>query len=396
MKKFLTLLVMRISVNGMSHAAGNGAAPQHEQATKLIDALAPSDGPGIQYIIVDKSSVIFEHSSGLADIKNPTFLSMDHTMAAFSMTKTITAIAILQLVGDGKLKLDDKINRYIKHPYSPDITIRQLINHTSGIPNPIPLKWVHLAGSNNKFNEDAALDLVLRENPKSDNAPGENFAYSNIGYWLLGKVIEAVTRLEYRTYVKQSIFQPLKLEPAEIDFKINNPSNHAKGYLAKYSFINLIKGFVTNKEVWGEYEGSWLHIKDVYLNGPAFGGAIGSARAFSRILQDLLSEESVLLGKSAMQLLYKPEKTNSGKPIPMTLGWHIGELNEFRYFYKEGGGAGFHCEMRIYPSIGLASVIMTNRTSFNSRKELSRVDSIFIKKSQTNQRVHSDAPEGGA
>lgn len=379
MKQLLIFLTMTVSFNFDSEAASNGVMPHHGQVAKLIGELTPSDGPGIQYMIVDKNGVIFEYCSGLSDIKSRTPLRLNHTLAAFSMTKTITAIAVLQLVERQKLKLDDKVNRYIKHPYSSDITIRQLLNHTSGIPNPIPLKWVHLANSNDKFNEDAALDLVLRENPKADNAPGENYAYSNIGYWLLGKVVEAITKLEYQTYVKQYIFQPLILEPTEIDFKINDPSNHAKGYLAKYSFINLIKGFVANKEVWGAYEESWLHIKDVYLNGPAFGGAIGSAKAFSRILQDLLSERSLLLGKNGMQLLYTQEKNNKGKPIPMTLGWHIGELNGVRYFYKEGGGAGFHSEIRIYLSIGLASVIMTNRTSFNSRKELSRIDINFIR-----------------
>ena len=78
-----------------------------------------------------------------------------------------------------------------------------------------------------------------------------------------------------------------------------------------------------DKKVWGEYEGSWLHIKNVYLNGPAFGGAVGSAKAFSRILHDLLSEESILLGNSAKQLLYSQQKNNSGKIIDMALGWHI-------------------------------------------------------------------------
>lgn len=387
---------MTISINNVSNAAGHDAEPEHEHAVKLIDALAPSHGPGIQYIIVDKSNVIFEHCSGLSDIKNRIPLSIDHTMAAFSMTKTITAIAILQLVEVGKLNLEDKVNRYIKHPYSSDITIRQLLNHTSGIPNPIPLKWAYLANSDYGFNEVAALADVLKDNPKSDYAPGEKYAYSNIGYWLLGKVIETVTEEDYQTYVKKQIFQPLKLRTDEIDFKINDPSHHAKGYLAKYSFMNIVKGFVTNQEVWGEYEGNWLHIKNVYLNGPGFGGAIGSAKAFSRILQDLLAEKSLLLGKTGMQLLYTQEKNNESKSIPMTLGWHIGELNGLRYFYKEGGGAGFHSEMRIYPSVGLSSVIMTNRTSFNSRKELSRIDNIFIKKAPINQAVHSGAPKVGA
>lgn len=327
---------------------------------------------------MDKNSVIFEYSSGLSDIQNRTPLRLNHTMAAFSMTKTITAIAVLQLVEKQVITLDDKVSRYVKHPYNSDITIGQLLNHTSGIPNPIPLKWVHLAKDDDIFNEDAALALVLRENPKSNCAPGIKYQYSNIGYWLLGKIIEAATGQQYREYVKQNIFQPLKLGPAEIDFKINEPSNHAKGYLAKCSFLNLFKSFVTKREVWGEYEGRWLHIKDVYLNGPAFGGVIGSAKAFSRILQNLLSDESILIGENAKQLLYEPGRTDSGRRIPMTSGWHIGDLNGLRYFYKEGGGAGFHSEMRIYPSAGLASVIMTGRTSFNSRNELSRIDLNFI------------------
>ena len=362
-----------------SHAAGNSVSPRQERAARLIDELPPSDGPGIQYIIADKNSVILEQSAGLADVKNRTPLSLHHTMAAFSMTKTITAIAILQLVESQKLYLDDRVDNYREHPYSPYITIRQLLNHTSGIPNPIPLKWVHLADRDDKFNEDAALDLVLRQNPKSDHAPGKKFAYSNIGYWLLGKVIEAVSKQDYQTYVRRNVFRPLKLKAGEIDFKFIAPPQHAKGYLAKYSFLNLMKGFVTSKEVWGEYEGRWLHMKDVYLNGPAFGGAIGSAKAFSRILQDLLSEESLVLGKSAKQLLSTQEKNSAGNLIAMTLGWHIGKQNGLRYFYKEGGGAGFHGEMRIYPYEGLASVIMANRTSFNSRRELSRIDKNFIR-----------------
>jgi D-alanyl-D-alanine carboxypeptidase len=378
MERILTLLTMTISPNPLSQAAGNGMMPQQDRAAGLIRELAPPDGPGIQYSIVDKSSVIFEYSSGLSDVKNRTPLRLDHTLAAFSMTKVLTAIAILQLADKQLVKLDDAAGGYRNHPYGPDVTIRQLLNHTSGVPNPLPLKWVHLANSTAPFDEDAALDLVLRENPKRDHGPGEKYAYSNIGYWLLGKIIETVSGQKYQSYVKQNIFEPLQLMPAEIDFEIIDPSHHAKGYLAKYSFMNLAKGVITDKEVWGKYEGSWLHIKDVYLNGPSFGGAMGSARAFSRILQDLLSDDSFLLGKSARQLLFTQEKSKAGKPLPMTLGWHIGELNGVSYFYKEGGGAGFHSEMRIYPSHGLASVIMTNRTSFDSGKELGRVDMNFL------------------
>ena len=138
--------------------------------------------------------------------------------------------------------------------------------------------------------------------------------------------------------------------------------------------MNLFKSFLIDDSIWGEYEGGWLRINNVYIDGPAFGGAIGSAKAFSRILQSLLSKKSVLLGDNIKQYLYSQEKTRSGKKIEMTLGWHIGKLDEVTYYFKEGGGAGFHCEMRIYPDINLASVLMVNRTSFNTRKQLSKLD----------------------
>lgn len=375
----LLLMAMSLLANQTTWADSLKMTSAGKLAGALIDELAPADGPGIQYIIVDKDKIVFEHSAGLADIENKTPLSMNHTMAAFSMTKTITAIAILQLAEKQKLNIDDEAAKYITHPYSPEITIRQLLNHTSGIPNPIPLRWVHAADSQVKFDEGNALALVLKDNARADHAPGASYAYTNIGYWLLGKVIEAVARQDYESYVTQHIFLPLKLKPSQIAFVINDLTNHAKGYLAKYSFMNFFKGFVIDKDVWGEYEGSWLHIRNVYLNGPAFGGTLGSARAFSRILQDLLSNDSILLGNNAKQLLYSQQKNNSGKNIDMTLGWHIGDLNGIGYFYKEGGGAGFHSEMRIYPAAGLASVIMTNRTSFDSTKQLSKLDRNFVR-----------------
>ena len=380
MRYLLILLVCCAMANYTIPSIGGEKIPRDERVTKLLMELAPNDGPGIQYTIVNKNATILAFSSGLADINNRTPLSLNHTMAAFSMTKPITAFAILQLLEKQVINLDDRVSKYINHPYGPEINIRQLLDHTSGIPNPIPLKWVHLSTDHINFNEKAALAKALEDNAKPGSPPGEKYAYSNIGYWLLGEIIEAAAKQDYTDYVRKNIFQPLRLTQGDIDFLITDNARHAKGYLAKYSLMNLIKGFVTDKAVWGRYEGNWLHIKDVYVNGPSFGGAIGSAKAFSRILQDLLAERSVLLGEDSKRLLFSQQKTRSGKHIDMTLGWHIGILEGIQYFYKEGGGAGFHSEMRIYPTIELASVIMTNKTSFNSRKQLSNLDSMFFNK----------------
>lgn len=350
----------------------------NSQVSHLLSELSSTNEPGIQYVAVNSDSVVFEYSSGQADINNKVALSSSHTMAAFSMTKTLTAIGVLQLVERHKIKLDDSISLYVEHPYSAEITIRQLLSHTSGLPDPIPLKWVHLAKNHSDFNEKKALENVLLENPNASSLPGEKYKYSNIGYWLLGGVIEKVSGLTYSEFIRTNIFDPLNLSKNEIGFSVNQPDNHARGYLKKYSFMNLLKSFLIEDSTWGEYEENWLHINNVYLNGPAFGGAIGSARAFSQILQSLLSDNSVLLSDNVKPFLYSQEKDNSGKAIAMTLGWHIGEKNDKLYYFKEGGGAGFHSEMRIYPDMNLATVLMVNRTSFNTRKQLNKLDIAFM------------------
>lgn len=142
--------------------------------------------------------------------------------------------------------------------------------------------------------------------------------------------------------------------------------------------MGLFGPLFVDYEVLGENEKGWLHVKNVYVNGPSFGGAIGSATAFAKILQDLLSDNSRLLKMQTKQRLYQRQSLNSGAEIDMTLGWHIDVLDGVTYYYKEGGGAGFHCEMRIYPENGLVSVIMVNKTTFNSRKILSELDMNFV------------------
>jgi hypothetical protein len=108
-------------------------------------------------------------------------------MMAYSMSKTITATAVLQLVEAGKVGLDDPLERYVDSlPYGSSVTVRQLISHTSGIPNPIPLRWVHPAARHETFDENAALAAVLHDHPRLSFEPGTKYAYSNIGYWVLG------------------------------------------------------------------------------------------------------------------------------------------------------------------------------------------------------------------
>ncbi len=255
-------------------------------------------------------------------------------------------------------------------------------NHTSGIPNPIPLRWAHLVREDCAFDEGAALARVLRANPRLRSRPGDRFRYSNIGYWLLGRVVESVTGQRYADYAKERILRPLGAQRLAMDFAIPDPAAHAGGYLARRSAMNALKGLVTDSRLWGGREGRWLRFESHLLDGPAFGGLVGTARAFALFLQDQLRPQSVLLNRASRKLLETQQKNNAGRPIPMTPGWHVGRTGRTTYLFKEGGGGGFHSEMRLYPSQRIGSVVMVNGTVFDSSAALNHLDAAFFRAEQ--------------
>lgn len=346
----------------------------------FINREIESDSPGIQYVVVTHDSTLWNYVGGFASISPARPLQESTTMMIYSMTKTITAAAILQLVDDGKISLDDPISKYLADiPYTSEITIRHLLSQTSGIPNPVPLKWVHLVEEHSNFDDHLALQSILKQYPELKFTPGMKCAYSNISYWLLGEIIKKISGIRYEDYVRQNIFRRLQIPDSEIDFLIPVEENHSKGYLPRWSLMNLLKSFVIDKKFIGEYEDKWLRTNDHYLNGPAFGGVVASAEAISIFLRDMLSDHSRLFSAKTKQLFFEQQKSNDGKKIEMTLGWHMGNFNGIQYFYKEGGGGGFHSEMRIYPKQRTASVVISNNTSYDVKKFLNIADKEFIR-----------------
>lgn len=356
----------------------HGSAIADGATAYLSNLVATSKVPGLQYVVVDAAQVLFEYHSGWADVTRRMPMEGDTSLMAYSMSKTITAVAVLQLVESGRVGLDAPLDTYADDsPYGPRVTVRQLIAHTSGIANPIPLRWVHPAAAHAAFDERAALSAVLRAHPRLVAAPGARYRYSNIGYWLLGLVVERASGRPFQAYVGEHVLKPLRIAPEQIGYVVADPARHATGYLEKYSLMNLVKGVLIDRALVGGYAGPWLEIRSHYPNGPAFGGLVGTARAFGQFLQDQLQPRSALLG-DARKLLYAQQQTSGGAPIAMTLGWHISDRGGTRCFYKEGGGGGFHCLMRLYPHVGLASVLMTNATGFDVTAAMDIVDSRFV------------------
>ncbi|MHA6768826.1 serine hydrolase domain-containing protein [Sphingobium ummariense] len=182
---------------------------------------------------------IFLRSYGMANYELGVPNSADTVFRLASLTKQFTALAVMQLQEQGKLRVDDPICRYLSDcPASwQPITIRQLLNHTSGIPNFSSLPdWDEVLSRRDYT--PAELVALFRDLPLKFT-PGERYDYSNSGYHLLGLVIERVSKMGWGEYVKQRIIDPLGMRHSGDDNTRVLIPNRASGYYSLgTTFIN--------------------------------------------------------------------------------------------------------------------------------------------------------------
>ena len=338
--------------------------------------------PSVQYVFFDRDSITYSFQSGLADIKNRRITTENTTYNAYSVTKTFTALAVLQLAEHEKLDIEHPIKDYLpEFPYPEEITIKQLMSHSAGIPNPIPLSWIHLVEEHQPFDAETFFKKVFEKNKKTISRPNEKFAYSNLGYVLLGQLIEKVSGISYEEYIRAHILRPLGVDKTDLDFTIANTDQHAKGYLKKFSLLNVVLGFMINKAKFlnSISEGKWISFKDNYVNGASYGGLIGTSNALVSYIQELLKANGKLISDNYKKMLFSENHTTRKKATGMCLSWFSGHLNGHQYFTHAGGGGGYYCEIRIYPDQGKGSVLLFNRTGIRDERFLDKLDKYFIK-----------------
>ncbi|MFI5153655.1 MAG: serine hydrolase domain-containing protein [Chitinophagales bacterium] len=353
-----------------------------DQACVFLDNLVKKHkSPGLQYLLILNGATRFVKQAGYSEFESGKMVTQKSSFNACSVTKTFTSLAVMQLVEQGKLKLSDNLADFFPdYPFSTEITIQQLLSHTSGLPNPIPLRWAHLQEEDADFNFDEFISTVLKAHSRLKSKPGEKFKYSNLNYLALGKIIEKISGTSYKQYIRENIFS--KINPGEypLDFQVPDESNYARGYQKRFSFFTLILGLFLDKKKFTEPSSNkrWLRFRKYYVNGTSYGGLIANAHSLSEFIQCLFKEGSVLLSDEYKRILLTRRQIASGKKAEMTLGWFTGKLGGNDYFTHAGAGGGYYCEMRIYPGLNMISAIMFNRSGMNDERFLDKIDHYFI------------------
>ena len=259
------------------------------------------NAPAFHYLFFSSDSIIKDCCQGYQNVENNLQLNDETSFHAFSVTKTFTAVAIMQLAEQGKINLDDPVMMYLPaYSFSVPVTIRNLLCHQSGIANPLPLKWTHLTSDHANFDYGRFYDKIILNHLELKRSPGKKFAYSNINYLVLGRLIEEISTQEYQDYVIENI---LKLLPTKEYIGFNIPeSNHATGYHPNSWFQNLILGFLIDKDkMLYKADENWNGFNPFYINGAPYGGIISSPRALMTFCQSLLNGNGDLIPQSMVK-----------------------------------------------------------------------------------------------
>lgn len=212
-------------------------APQESDFERFVDAAAADvmrNGlvPGMSVAIANGSDLLLEKSYGRSDVENDVRATNETVYRIASITKQFTAAAILRLVEAGRVDLDADVVKYLPefHSRGRRITVRQLLNHTSGIANmtDIPAFW-----AKERLDLTDAEVLALFQDEPPNFAPGENFLYNNSGFYMAAMIVERVTGESYAAHLDRTIFEPLGLRSTSVCDPARITPHRARGYLVE-------------------------------------------------------------------------------------------------------------------------------------------------------------------
>lgn len=269
-------------------AGHNNQHPNSTEYQNLLNEITSFGVPGIMMTVSNEAGV-WTGASGKADLASDIDLKPCNITRTGSTVKTMTAATILLLKEEGKLKLDDKIADYLSADIlnglanSKVVTIRQLLQHSSGIYNYIADPHFQTASLNDLTKVWKPKELLFyARNKQADFTPGTDVRYSNTGYILLGEIIEVVENKPFYKVFEEKLFQPINLSSTQFAAEDPVPEGIIQGYIDLYSNLNVVNA---------SYYSGWDYFT-------ADGGLISNAYDLNRFLTalfagNILSDESL-------------------------------------------------------------------------------------------------------
>ncbi len=324
-----------------------------DTSLRVIDRLMTSQfkphEPGANVLVAKGGKIVYHKAFGMAnmELNVPSDTNMTYYIA--SNTKQFTTVAILQLLEKGLLSLEDSLGKYVKStPPVSQITIRQLLSHTSGLNGNGYRDSLNIPKGNTRQAEAeryAARNMVFPS--------GSKWLYNNGNFQVLGYIVEKITRKTYQEYISENIFKPAGMNASVV---VSGEEPLIKGRPAGYGIFR--RGIVNMV----------LHdIQSFYASG----GILSTASDMYRWNQAIKS--GILLQKKTLELAFAPQKLNNGETVPYGFGWHIDNIKGSSVYRHGGAVPGFISETLYLPLEDIYVVILINSESAVIPQVLARI-----------------------
>ena len=355
-KPVFLLAALLVELSLIAHAfAADRANPTELTDSFVASIMAKQRIPGLTLGVVRDGRLLYSKGYGLADVELAFPATSDSVYQIASITKDFTATAIMMLVEDGKVRLDDPISTHLKQ--LPDswkkITIRQLLTHTSGIRNYLSIPNFGTLALR-PTTPDEVLQLVAND-PLRFQA-GDKWEYSNTGYCLLGLVVEHASSQSYGEFLRKRIFLPLGMAATRINDLARVIPRRASGY-------QLEGGELRNAPHW---DPSWAG---------AAGGLISTVPDLAKWVA--ARDGARVVKRESLKLMRSPTKLNDGRLISYGFGCLVSSINGHRMIRYTGGIPGFVTTVVDYPDDALAVIVLTNLISADAEGIAVHIGSIY-------------------
>ncbi|RNB68024.1 class A beta-lactamase-related serine hydrolase [Brevibacillus invocatus] len=302
-------------------------------------------------MVLEQGEPIFTGSYGFADLEKSLPLTHDTVFELASVSKAFTAMGIMLLQEQGKIGYEDQVDSILPgFPYR-DITVRNLLSHTSGLPDYMELFAQYWDRSKIATNADVLEQLRVHQ-PAVLFQPNEKYEYSNTGYVLLGSIIEKVSGMSFSAFLKKYIFDHLEMENTRVfnrRFSQEVIENYAYGYvysdeLGRHSLPDHVK----------EYDSV------IYLDGIQGDGVVNSTLEDLRKWDRALYTEK-MVSSETLQQAFSPVKLADNSTYPYGFGWQLRDDSwTGKVVYHGGSWPGYRNWLGRYIDVDKTIIYLTN------------------------------------
>jgi len=342
--------------------APQGVVEQSEVVEYLDLLVASKTATAVSVAVMRNGELIWEHAAGQANPFEARDATPDTVYHIWSVTKVATALAVLDLAEDGLLDLDSPVTSVlpwfdVEAKEGRAMTVRDLLGHTSGLRDTVPAVFGWLRYDEDLPNQTDYLKAKMPEYRSLRFAPGEDRRYSNLGYMVLGAIVEGVTGEEYSDVIRERVLEPAGMTSTDFTFTSDLAPREALGsHPIIHVFSPLLPFLIDLGDFTHMHDGPLLWQNRLYVEATPPTGLIASARDAARLAQAALSP-GVVLEEETLSLM------RPSSPDQTPLGWFERGSETRHWLQHRGGGPGYAAAVRVYPDEGLVIAVLASGTA---------------------------------